>query len=693
MRALLPTLLLLIAALAPSPASADSCAACHPQESARWQQSQHAVAMQIANENSVLGDFSGHYADNGIKAEFQHANGRFGLRLTEQGEAQQWNVRYTFGVYPLQQYLIDMGDGRLQALNIAWDSRPEAKGGQRWFRLDEPEQQIPGSPLHWRGVYQNWNSMCADCHTTALVKGYSADRDRYDTRYDRLGVGCSACHSQAEAHAEAAKSGQSLSAGLDLKARGAWLTGSELHPPRHIGEPSSTDQIQVCGRCHALRTRLSPNLGGQLGDEYSLNRLFAPLYYPDGRVREEVFVLGSFLQSPMYQAGVVCSNCHDPHSGKTRLEGNALCSQCHAAASFDRVEHHRHPLGSEGARCVSCHMPQTTYMQVDARREHNFTTPDPLTAAQAGSPDPCLACHQDRDRNWSAKQVSQLWPNHRERSDWFSVQRAALPVMKAFLENNERAPLLRASLLEMQAPQLAHEAPALVAAQLDSESTLLRESAWRAALDLPADSLAQFADKGLSDPTLAVRLAAFETLLQRRALPEESNEVRQEYERYLNEIADRPAGRTLKARYALLSGQSEQAERDLNLALEMDQGYLPARLVLSDLLREQKRFSQAESVLSDGLATQPGEAMLLHLRGLTRLQLRHIEPALEDLKAALQAAPDNSTYGYRLVLAMHHTGHRDEAAALLLQLTQRFPDDPQIRALQSQLQPKPVTAD
>lgn len=686
MQVLLPALLLIIAALIPSLPSADSCAGCHPQESARWKQSQHAVAMQVADESSVLGDFNGRYTGDGIVAEFSYESGRYSLRLTEQDETREWRVRFTLGVYPLQQYLIDVGDGRLQALNIAWDSRPETEGGQRWFRLDKSAQQKPGNALHWRGVYQNWNSMCADCHTTGLTKGYSADSNHYDTRYDRLGIACSACHSQAEAHAEAASAGESLPAGLDLKSRGAWLAGSDSHPPRHTGDASSTNQVDVCGRCHALRTRLTPSPGGLIGDSYSLNRLFEPLYYPDGRVREEVFVLGSFMQSPMYQAGVVCSDCHDPHSGELRLQANALCSQCHASDSFDRVEHHQHKEGSEGARCVSCHMPTTTYMGVDPRREHNFTTPNPLTAAKAGSPDTCLACHSERDRSWSAEQVDRLWPGHRERSDWFDIQSETLPAMTAFLENNSRPPLLRATLLEIQASRFSRQAPEVVIEQLDHESPLLRESAWRAALELPAGSLLEYSTEGLNDPKLSVRLAAFETLMYRQALPEAMEGVRQEYERYLNEIADRPSGRVLKARYAQAGGMFAQAERDLRLALEMDREYIPARLVLSQQLRDQKRVAQAEALLSDGLATQPEAAMLLHMRGLTRLQLRRIGPALDDLRAAFLAAPDNSTYGYRLALALHHTGYRDEAAVLVKQLASRFPDEPQLRALQHQLQ-------
>jgi hypothetical protein len=45
------------------------------------------------------------------------------------GKLGVFEVKYTFGVYPLQQYLIEFPDGRLQVLSIAWDSRPKGKGG------------------------------------------------------------------------------------------------------------------------------------------------------------------------------------------------------------------------------------------------------------------------------------------------------------------------------------------------------------------------------------------------------------------------------------------------------------------------------------------------------------------------------------------------------------------------------------
>ena len=108
------------------------CARCHPRASADWTGSHHDLAMQIATNETVLGDF----ADR----EFDHTNERFQFfRRGDQflvnargadGEPADFEIEYAFGVEPLQQYLVRLPGGRLQALSVAWDTRPTAQGGQ-----------------------------------------------------------------------------------------------------------------------------------------------------------------------------------------------------------------------------------------------------------------------------------------------------------------------------------------------------------------------------------------------------------------------------------------------------------------------------------------------------------------------------------------------------------------------------------
>ncbi|MBR9869333.1 MAG: hypothetical protein GYB20_13515 [Oceanospirillales bacterium] len=675
-------LIILLTALPSLNSQAAECGECHMQQVSDWQQSQHALSMALATTDSVLGNFNQTYRSEDVEAVFFLDSDIYKVRLTEQGKEQVWVIKYVFGNYPLQQYLIETGNGRLQALNIAWDSRSKEDGGQNWFRLDQPDHQDPGQPLHWKGIYQNWNTMCADCHSTELSKGYSLKDNQFSTHFKTVNVSCAACHENADTHALAARSGKSVAAGQNLKSDGAWLTGNLSTPPVHTGAVSSPEQTEMCGRCHSLRTRLDPTKSGKINDQYSLNRLFSPLYFEDGRVKEEVFILGSFLQSKMHNAGVVCSNCHNPHSAKLKIEGNALCGQCHALESFDRPEHHQHMSNSEGSQCVNCHMPTRTYMQIDQRREHNFTTPNPFVAAQAGSPDPCLACHKDKDNIWSRDQVGRLWPTQKKHSDWFDIQRAPIAAMREFIENREQPSIYRATLLEQQAASLAFNNPETILAQLSSPSALIRESSWKAAVNIPKNKLDNYVTKGLSDKHLSVRLAAYETLLIKQALPADFTSVKQEYIAYLEQIADRPAGRTMLARYKILTDNTaSSAGEDLAFALDQDPQYLPAVFMLTELLRNQKRFSEAVTLLTKTLELIPQDANLLHLRGLTQLQLKQINPALTDLRAAYKLAPENISFGYRLAQALKYTHHLSEAEQVIQQLKDRFPQHPAINSL------------
>ncbi len=110
---------------------------------ALWQGSHHDLAMQHADDESVLGDFSDvTFSYAGVDSKFYKKNKKFMVRTDgADGKLHDYEIKYTFGVIPLQQYLIEFEDGRMQALSIAWDSREEAKGGQRWFHL-YPDEKI-----------------------------------------------------------------------------------------------------------------------------------------------------------------------------------------------------------------------------------------------------------------------------------------------------------------------------------------------------------------------------------------------------------------------------------------------------------------------------------------------------------------------------------------------------------------------
>jgi len=186
----------------PTFAGSEVCASCHQAEGKLWHSSQHERAMAHATDKSVLGDFNDvrfQYFD--VTSRFFRKDGNFFVETDGPGgKLATYQVKYTFGVDPLQQYLIEFPDGRLQALSIAWDSRPKDKGGQRWFHIYPNENIRHDDVLHWTKLNQNWNFMCAECHSTGVQKNYDAAADRFATKWAEISVGCEACHGAGSRH-------------------------------------------------------------------------------------------------------------------------------------------------------------------------------------------------------------------------------------------------------------------------------------------------------------------------------------------------------------------------------------------------------------------------------------------------------------------------------------------------------------
>src|SRR5262249_8850497 len=170
---------------APTPAVAtfvgrQVCAECHPRQDHAWRGSDHDLAMQVADRRAVMGGLDGAtLSQRGITSTFLWRDGKPFVRTEgPTGQLDEFEIRYAFGVRPLQQYLVALPGGRYQALSFAWDTRPKAAGGQRWFDLNASERSRPGDPLHWTGRDQTWNHMCAEGHSTNLKKNYRAADDR-----------------------------------------------------------------------------------------------------------------------------------------------------------------------------------------------------------------------------------------------------------------------------------------------------------------------------------------------------------------------------------------------------------------------------------------------------------------------------------------------------------------------------------
>ena len=415
-----------------------ACAGCHTAEFDAWKGSHHALAMQQATEATVLGDFTGAQFEHfGVTTTFFRDGDRFVVRTGgPDGALHDYPIAYAFGVYPLQQYLITMPGGRLQAFGIAWDSRPKEQSGQRWFHLYPDQKLKPGDPLHWTGRDQTWNYQCAGCHSTNLQKNYDLSANTYATTWTDVDVSCEACHGPGSRHVAWAKAhaeGGSNPSGTDDNRKGLtnWLKATdnghwEMNPDTAIArrtEKLASTELETCAACHSRRKVIAKNsvTGEPYLDAYLPALLEPGLYHADGQMDGEVYEYGSFLQSRMHAAGVTCSNCHDPHTAKLRAEGNALCAQCHLPEKFDVAAHHHHRPASAGAQCANCHMPTKNYMVVDARRDHSIRVPRPDLSISLGTANACTECHADPSAQWAAETVAGWYPKGRQTTPHFGT--------------------------------------------------------------------------------------------------------------------------------------------------------------------------------------------------------------------------------------------------------------------------------
>lgn len=389
-----------------------------------WTGSHHDKAMELATDETVLGNFDDAQIEHdGMVSRMFRDDKRFMIHTEgESGEMQDFEIKYVFGVDPLQQYMVEFDRDaslqpgevpRLQVLRISWDTHRK-----RWFYLRPPDVKDklqPGDPLHWTGIAQRWQTMCADCHSTNLVTNFDTNSNRYHTTFSEMNVSCEACHGPGSMHVELAKSKR--------------LFWDRIHGyglAKLKGE-SSEAQLQACAPCHSRRGVLEQGFvaGQKYHDFFNLELLQDETYYHDGQIKDEVYVFGSFTQSKMYHKGVRCTDCHDPHSLKLKHQGNETCTSCHQhpAGKYDVPSHHRHAVGTEAALCVNCHMPGRTYMDVDFRRDHSFRVPRPDMSVDLGTPNACSSCHvKDRIEQVPVEQRESLqeyadWLNAAERGD------------------------------------------------------------------------------------------------------------------------------------------------------------------------------------------------------------------------------------------------------------------------------------
>jgi tetratricopeptide (TPR) repeat protein len=674
------------ATASPTFVGANACGTCHKDELKRWTGSHHQHAMQPADDRTVLGNFNyATFSNFGVTTTFFRRGTKFMVRTDGPDSAlHDYEIKFTFGVYPLQQYLVSMPDGRLQALGIAWDSRAKKDGGQRWFFLYPGRKIAPSDPLHWTAIDQTWNYQCADCHSTNLRKNYDEKTRTYATSYSEIDVACEACHGPGSDHLvwaqkrgdwKSLEATHGLTIALDDRKGVVWSIDPASGNARRSAPRTSEREITLCARCHSRRGEIhEDDVHGQpVGDDYRVALLDSDLYFPDGQTKAEVYEYGSFIQSRMFHAGVTCSDCHEPHSLALRATGNGVCLQCHAAHKYDSPRHHFHRLGSAGARCVECHMPTRTYMVIDARRDHSIRIPRPDLTLTLATPNACNQCHTDKSAQWASDSI-QKWYGHTPQSfqryaDTFHEAAegapGALQALRALARDSDQPAIARATALAQMAEYAPPADDPTVRQAVTNESALVRRSASAALSNSEPTASAPVLAPLLADPVRSVRIDTADVIAALSPPSPALNRALDEYVAAQQLNADRPESHLNLALLFVKQKKLPDAEAQLKEALSLDPSFAPAAVNLADLYRMQKRDAEGEATLRAALLRSPSDPSLLYALGLAMVREGQKAKALNLLAEAAKGDPSNPRYAFVYAVALNDAGESTAAIATL----------------------------
>ena len=620
----------------------NTCSACHKEQFDKWQGSHHDLAMQVANDSTVLGDFNNAKAEiDGVSYLFFKKNKEFFVRIKEIDDSEkEYKVTYTFGVTPLQQYLVDFINGKKQVLRVTWDTLEN-----KWYHQYKGDSIKPHDWLHWTKGAQNWNTMCAECHSTNLEKNYFIEKDSFNTTYSEINVACESCHGPANKHNK-------------------WATDNPLGKDTYIIKGlNQNEQLNLCAPCHARRTKLTPNLktGEDFEDQYMLQNLSTNFYHGDGQIDEEDYVFGSFLQSKMYANGVMCSNCHDSHSLKLKFQGNNLCLQCHIPVKYNTKTHHFHEESTEASLCINCHMTGKDYMGNDFRRDHSFRIPRPDQSEKYGTPNACNGCHKEKSNQWAANTIKKWYGDKRQPhfsdalllSNKNSISSTEREMLYSFINDLKYPGIARATVIENLNFTNQEQYTALLQSLNDS-SAVVRYNALLKFRSLSPQDRTSIALKHINDSTKLVRIGAAQLVI---GLDENTLSVndklyfttaRTELETMLFSNADFSSGRMQLGDYYLQKNNISEAIKHYKMALKKDSLLIPVYSNLATAFSLNKDYDNSTKTLDNWILLEPNSSRPHYLKALLYFELTKNEEAISELKTAIKLNPNDTRSMYNL---------------------------------------------
>jgi Tfp pilus assembly protein PilF len=656
----------------------ESCKKCHATEFKDWKESDHYMAMLPPNDSTVKGDFNNvTYTADGVTSTFFRKGKKYFINTEgDDGKNHDYEVKYIFGYKPLQQYLVEFPGGRMQVPRLSWDVNKK-----KWFHQYAGQNIAHHDWLHWTGNSQNWNTMCASCHSTNLQKNYDSKTDTYKTSYSVINVSCESCHGAGQQHLNYINS--------DDYKDGDKVKGSYLKLSKNSGQ---TAQLNACAPCHA---RISEINGSHLNSKELMDNYIPQIpdtesFFADGQVDDEDYIYTSFLQSKMYAKGVKCNDCHNPHSTKLKRTGNLNCVQCHVPKKYDTPTHTFHPKGSKASECISCHMPGKVFMGNDLRHDHSFRVPRPDLSVQYGMPNACSNCHKDKSEKELASAVNKWYGPKRvyhfaeDLIPGSKMDGKSEKHLQSLIDNKFVPKIIKATATFYLGSIPTQSSLKTLLQRLKSKDAQNRYRALRSLDNFPSSEWQDAVGPLLSDKVRAVRIAAADLYI---LIPSDQvsehyvksfKSAQKELEQSLTYQTDFAVGNVMLADYYMKLERHAEAEKYYLKGLKKDSKMNYALLNLATLYNIQGKNAQSLKTFEQAKKNDPNNERIYYSMALLYNEMNNL-PAAEQSFAkavALQSTNPKVYYNYGLLL----NGNRKfkEAATVLNKGIAIAPSSPEL---------------
>lgn len=629
-----------------------SCQRCHEVEYDSWRRTLHVQMTRPVGEARIAGDFTSgaRLEADGRAYTMEARGGKYFISVARNGgPAERFEINYTLGARRFQGYLSTLSDGRIYVLPVFWHNE-----SKRWvdYRTITP---IPDDPTH--DLRQIWNVTCVNCHATNLVRNYNVAANTFATTWTEMGVGCEACHGPGRDHIDDPDHlkiftmkkvpprqifdacgychGNKNNVFLGFKAGDVY---EDYAVPFLISEPIPANDPQ--------------------GD-----------FWPDGRPSRFDRPQALTLTGCFRKGEATCTSCHRMHGsennhslkvaidapggGHTRAS-DTLCTQCHSRLGSEGSEgsegskgsphaleaHTHHAADSQGSRCINCHMSDVNWRLLTRRLDHTFQPPVPEMTARYGVPNACTTCHENKTPEWAVATMDNWYGDRSRRLSTVALADtmyragagdvSVLPEVTKLIVDRSRGALIRASAAEfagrligsIRGSQGAQDSQgsgssidvaivnALIGGASDSEP-MVRITAVRSLGLLDDLRIVPVLFAKLVDPARVVRVRAAEALLNMSVTTAEGAPgqalaaAQDEWLASLRSFDDVSYNHLTLSRLFVARGNTEEAVRELNVAIRLDPSDARPHVSLGVLAARAGRFAAAVQQFKTAKALAP----------------------------------------------------------------------------------------